>query len=269
MARYLIETSSTDGYQLEDASGVLLIETPSGLAHGFGVGTIQGPAGGGGLVHGPAAPLLVDTKISALTASIATGMGYDHQFPINEAGTTKKITGRNWQRWAGNTVRNQSLAGQAPSPTNDVYLLNSNIAVPEWGLSAGVWIRWTLIYGKSAAGTAARTIVLRVGTAGNEGDASLASYTSGTPSGVADVGWHQFTLILRTTGGSATSNISERFIHNLSTTGLTNTNETIVTQAAGSTFNSATANLIFGISMTVGTGETLTVYQVLSEVYNL
>jgi hypothetical protein len=268
MARYLIETSSTDGYQLETTTDVLLIETPTGLVHGPGPGSVHGPAGGG-RVHGSTAPIIADTKISALPASIGTAFGQEVMFAINESGTTKKLTGNKWQRWAGNTIRNQSVAVQTPAVTESTYITNSNLLVPSEGLAAGVWLRWTLIYNKTAAGTATRSIVLRCGTAGSISDAALATYTSGTPTGAADVGRHQFTLILRTTGASATTNIAERFSHHLSTTGLTNTNEVICTQGAGATFNSATANLIFGLSITVGTGETLNIQQCLAEAYNL
>jgi hypothetical protein len=109
---------------------------------------------------------------------------------------------------------------------------------------------------------------VKVGTAGTTSDATIATLTSGTPTAVADTGWLRLLWTVRTIGAAATSRASYQAFHQLSTTGLF-PNETEVIAAAGSTFDSTTANLIVGLAITAGASEAMTFEQIVVQAYNL
>ena len=209
---------------------------------------------------------MADTKISALTA--ATAMADANEFPINEAGASKKLTGTLIKAWQGNILRNVNTSDVTISAGATTYATGSSISVPTGKLRAGSWFRWTLVGTKTAAGTAARSILVKIGTNGSTADATIVTLTSGTPTAAADTGvWH-VTFVVRTIGAAATSHGAYGGFHQLSTTGLF-PNETEVIQAAGSTFDSTTASLIVGLAITTGASEVITLQQVIAEAFNL
>src|SRR5882672_8803482 len=59
----------------------------------------------------------------------------------------------------------------------DTYLTGSNIVVPQHLLQAGATLKWRLITTKTAAGVAAPTWNVRVGTLGTIADASRLLFT--------------------------------------------------------------------------------------------
>ncbi len=208
-----------------------------------------------------------DSKISALTA--ASSVVDSNELEINESGTSKKITVTQIKTWAGNVMRNQSTATQAPSAGASTYLTNSSIAVPAAALRIGTVFRWTLAFSKTAAGTAARAHVVRIGTAGTTADAAILTFTSGTPTAAVDQGYQTITVIIR--GPLSASCIAQGTSlgsHQLSTTGLF-ANETEVLLVTSATWNCTTANLIVGLSVTTGAAEALTYEQVIVEALNL
>jgi len=191
-----------------------------------------------------------------------------NEFAINEAGTSKKLTGTLIKAWTGNMLSNQSVADQSPGAGATTYLTNSNIAVPVGKLRAGTQFRWTLCFSKTAAGTAPSSHLIKVGTAGTTADATIVTLTGGTPSGAVDAGYEVITFTIRTIGAAATSNGNSMRTHNLSTTGLFG-NESEVSNAAGTTFDSTVANLIVGLALTAGASEARTYQQILVEAFNL
>jgi len=209
---------------------------------------------------------MADSKISALSA--ASAMADANEFEINEAGVSKKVSGTLVKAWAGNVLRNVSVGDQSPGAGATTYLTNSNIAVPAGLLRVGTIFRWRLIFTKTAAGTAARSHLVKIGTNGTTADATIVTLTSGTPTAAADTGSQVITFIIRTLGAAATSHGASRAMHQLSATGLF-ANEVEVLQGAGSTFDSTVANLIVGLAVTTGASEALTYKQVIAEALNL
>ena len=210
---------------------------------------------------------MADTKISGLTA--ATVMADANEFAINEAGASKKLTGTLIKDWAGNILRNVSTADQSPGAGATTYLTNSNIAVPTAKLRIGSWFRWTLTMTKTAAGAAARSHLIKLGTAGTTGDATIITLTSGTPTAAADTGQTIITCVIRgPLSASCIANGAAHSIHNLSTTGLY-PNETESLQVTSGTFDATTASLIIGLAVTTGASEALTYQQVIAEAFNL
>ena len=210
---------------------------------------------------------MADTKLSGLTA--ATAMADANEFEINEAGTSKKLTGTLIKAWAGNVLRKVSTAAQSPSAGASTYLTDSNIAVPAGLLRVGTVFTWKLAFSKTAAGTAARAHIVRIGTNGSTADAAILTFTSGTPSGAVDTGFQQINVTIR--GPLSASCIAYGLsfgTHQLSTTGLF-ANETEVLGVTSGTFDATTANLIVGLSVTMGASELLTYEQIIVEARNL
>lgn len=209
---------------------------------------------------------MADTKISALTA--ATTLGNSDQFAVVQSSTSKSVTGTVLRDYMGNTFSNVSTAAQSPSAGATTYLTNSSIAVPAAGLRAGTAFVWDIAFSKTAAGTATRSLLIKVGTAGTTADATIVTLTSGTPTAAADQGYMRVQFTIRTTGAAATSHGAYSAIHQSSTTGLF-PNETEVKFAAGSTFDSTTANLIVGLAITAGASEALTFEQIQVQAFKL
>lgn len=219
----------------------------------------------------PARSFAADTKITNLTAASAAAGA--NELPINEAGADKKVTVTQIQALLGvnfgNTLRNQSTAAQSPAAGASTYLTNSNISVPVDKLRVGTVFRWTLWFSKTAAGTAARSHIVRIGTAGTTSDAAIVTLTSGTPSAAADQGYQIITVTIRgPLSASCIAHGGSMGTHQLSTTGLF-ANETEVLLVTSGTFDCTTANLIVGLSVTTGASEALTYEQVIVEAYNL
>jgi hypothetical protein len=210
---------------------------------------------------------MADTRISALTAAAA--MADANEFPINEAGTSKKLTGTLVKAWAGNILRNGSTTPQSPGAGASTYLTGSSIAVPVGKLRIGTIFQWLLFFSKTGAGTAARAHIIRIGTGGTTSDAAIVTLTSGTPTGVIDSGFQKITCTIRGPLSASCIAFGSSFgTHQLSTTGLF-ANETEVLLVTSGTFDATTANLIVGLSVTTGASEALTYEQIVAEALNL
>lgn len=205
-----------------------------------------------------------DTKISALT-EVATPALDAQELPCNDAGTTKKIVlGTDLKPWIGVMLANRAVADQTISAAT-AYVIGSNIAVPVGKLRAGTTFLWRIHLTKTAAGsTAGSTILLKIGTLGTTGDATIATLTTGTPTAAADTGVLNLSATIRTIGAAATSNFAGCLTHNLAATGFSNIAGEAY-QAAGSTFDSTVANLIVGLAITTTTASAWTLVQVVAE----
>jgi hypothetical protein len=209
---------------------------------------------------------MADTKISALSAVVT--LANADEFAVNQSATSKKLTGTVFRDYLGNSFYKVSVAAQSPAAGSTVYLTDSSISIPALKLRAGSSFRWDLDLSKTAAGVAARSMLIKVGTAGTTADATIATLTNGTPTGVADEGYYRILFTIRTIGAAATSRASSLGTHNLSTTGLL-PNETEYKRVAGTTFDSTVANLIVGLAVTTGASEALTFDQIICQALNV
>ena len=210
---------------------------------------------------------MADTKISALSA--ATAVADANEIPINEAGTTKKITALQVGAYMGNKLRNASVADQVINATT-AYVTNSNIPVPAGKLQIKTVLRWRIHLTKSAAGTTAGCAVLfKLGTNGSNADATVITFTFGTPTGVADKAVIDVEIIIR--GPLSASCIAEgmaEMAHNLSATGFSTLPGEVI-QVTSSTFDATVANLIAGLSITTTTASVWTITGIIGEALNL
>jgi hypothetical protein len=204
-----------------------------------------------------------DTKISALTA--AASMAAANEFPINEAGTSKKVTGQQIADYIADTIRNTSTADQTISAAT-AYVTGSNLSMPTNKLRIGTVLRWRLVVTKTAAGTTAGcAIIVKLGTLGTTSDTSVLTFTFGTPTGAVDTAFFDVEVVCR--GPLTASGVlvgGARMTHNLAATGFsTLPGEAIA--VVSSTFDVTTASLIAGLTITTTALSAWTIKSVTAE----
>lgn len=82
-------------------------------------------------------------------------------------------------RRGGILSRNSSTAAQGAITTTEVYLTNSGLLIPSWGLDAGTTMIWYISASKTGAGVAAPIWTFRIGPNQTTGDTSRLALTSG------------------------------------------------------------------------------------------
>src|SRR5690348_3494048 len=103
---------------------------------------------------------MADTKISALTA--ASGFFGTDELPVNESGSSKKVTGAQILAYT-EPATNASTAAQTLG-TSDTYLTGSGLTVVAGRLQANSFYRCRFDMTKTAASTATAAMTLRMGT---------------------------------------------------------------------------------------------------------
>jgi len=99
--------------------------------------------------------------------------------------------------------RNSSTAAQGLLATTEVYLTNSGLLVPSFGLDAGTTMVWYISLSKTAAGVAAPVWTFRIGTTQTTSDTSRLALTSvGIQGAVLSDGILTAMLHVRTGGAS-------------------------------------------------------------------
>jgi hypothetical protein len=80
----------------------------------------------------------------------------------------------------GSLSRNAATASQGPGFAADTYVTNSGILIPSMGMKAGQLYRWTITLSKTAAGTAAAVVTVRIGSTQTTSDTSRLALTTST-----------------------------------------------------------------------------------------
>lgn len=195
-----------------------------------------------------------DTKISALT--VASSLASADQFAIAQSGSSKSATASVLRQFIGAGLSNASTASVSAGYASDTYLAGSAITIPV----AGAWKAgtiYTLLFDmtKTAAGSAAFTVTVRMGTLGTVGDASVLTLAFGAGTAAADTGLFELLLSFRSVG-SGTSAVLQGAIqctHHLAATGLVSTGAsgTGIILATSSGFASTTQTIL-GVSVNGG-----------------
>jgi hypothetical protein len=206
---------------------------------------------------------MADTKISALTAA-ASALAAD-EIPVNEAGTTKKVTIQQIRALLGLGPFNASVADQVISATT-AYVTNSNLSMPATKAQIKTVCRWHLTITKTAAGvTAGCAVLFKFGTNGSNADATILTFTFGTPTGAADTAEIDIEVTIRgPLSASCVATGCARMNHNLAATGFSTLPEE-VKQVTSGTFDVTVANLIAGLTITTTTLSVWTVTQCIGE----
>lgn len=188
--------------------------------------------------------------------------------------TGRNVTQQNFQRiteWTQemcryvDSVRHSvaSLEAQRPPAALRTYLAGS--AVPVRQLQAGSGFLWRLAVSKTAAGVAASTYEVVVGTTGSAADATILSFQKPAGTAAADEGWVD---IMATCRGPQGLVGQFRMGHNLASTGHLVIPQAVVNNISAP-FDIAVPNLFVGLCVTSGLADVLTFQMVQAEGYNL
>lgn len=152
-------------------------------------------------------------------------------------------------------VRNFSTANQTGFAA-DTYLTGANIKMPRALPRAGLTYRVRFDMTKTAAGTAAPTVIVRYGTNGTIADAAVMTFTFAAGTAAADTGLFELLVHFRTVGsGTAAVLVGlTQCTHHLAATGLTSTGAAgvaiILVTSAG--FDSTPLDSFLGVSFNGG-----------------
>lgn len=211
---------------------------------------------------------MADTKISALSA-VSAALAAD-EIPVNEAGTTKKMSITQLMALLADTLFNASTADQTINAATTALLTGSTITVPVGKLRVGTRFRFQFAMSKTAAGTAASSFIFQLGTAGTTADADILTFTlPATGSGVVDSALVDIVVTIR--GPLTASCIAQghlRLTHNLAATGFAGI-ACVDLDVTSSAFDATTANLIASLVCTTGALQVWTFTQVTVEAFSL
>jgi hypothetical protein len=180
-------------------------------------------------------------------------------------------TNTGWQMIGYPRVTNQNTANQSPAANATTYITGSALAVPLTGLKAATRFYWAIGATKTAAGTAANSIDVRIGTAASTADTSRLSFSLGAGTAIADNALIEIWAQMRTVGSGTTAVIAGmcKAGHNLSTTGWFVIPVVSPTPIASAGFDSTVASLKVGLSLTTGASMAATIVTVQSTMEGL
>jgi hypothetical protein len=167
------------------------------------------------------------------------------------------------------TVNNFSTASQAPAAATRTYIAGSALAIPTGKLQIGSCFRWQFTMTKTAAGTAASTFDIAVGTAGTTADTARVSFTKPAGTAAVDEAFVEINAICR--GPLSASGVfagTFNLTHNLAVTGHALIGGLCVTTISAA-FDVTGANLIVGLCITSGAADAITIQMVQAEAWNL
>ena len=194
---------------------------------------------------------MADTKPSAFPA-VTSAAATDQFIDIPSGGTASKITFANLRSSIGSGLSNAST-GTGSGYSTDTYLAGSAITIP----TAGGWRVGTQYHcefdmGKTAAGTSAFVVTLRLGTLGTTGDAALATLSFGAGTAAVDQGWFKVSAIFYAVGSGTSALVRATVVgwHHLAATGLFSTGASgFGWVGAGSAGFNSTTQTIIGVSV--------------------
>lgn len=170
------------------------------------------------------------------------------------------------------SLSNFSTASQAPAAATRTYITGSNISVPTNKLQVGTMFRWKFNMTKTAAGVAASTIAVAVGTAGSTADTDRVSFTKPAGTAVVDEGWVDVIVTVRSIGAAGVMVGEFVMVHNAFSAGLPVGHATIpsvVVNTISAGFDMTVANLIVGLTITTGAADAITIQMIQAEAINL
>lgn len=210
-----------------------------------------------------------DAKISALTAASAAAGA--QEIPVNDAGTTKKLTVAQTAAYVVEPALG-STAAQTLG-TGDTYVAGSGLTVVGSRLAAGTFYRCVMEMTKTGAGTATATANLRMGTLGTTSDASVCLFTFPTAQTAAiDNGVMTVLANFRSVGSGTSAVVAGTFLitRTNTTTGFVSTGGLQVMapiRVTSSGFNSSTVTKI-GVSINAGASSAWTTTLVQADIQN-
>jgi hypothetical protein len=158
-----------------------------------------------------------------------------------------------------------STAAQVIAAETKTYIIDSGIAITKAGMRAGHVFTWNFNMTKTAAGVAASTFVVVVGTAGTTADTTILTFTKKAGTAAIDEGWVTIKALVRSYGATGVLVGTFTMIHELENTGHMLTPSTCVNKVSAA-FDMTTADLIIGVCITSGAADAITIQQVIAEI---
>lgn len=158
-----------------------------------------------------------------------------------------------------------SIADQAPGAGARTYITGSQLIVPPSLLRVGNVFRWTMTITKTAAGVAASTYDIALGTAGTVADTAVVAFTKPAGSAAADVGKVMIEAVVRSIGATGVMIGTFEMTHNLAATGHAVIPSVVVVTLSGA-IDMTRTGLRIGLCVTPGAADALTIRQVITEV---
>jgi hypothetical protein len=150
----------------------------------------------------------------------------------------------------------------------DTYLPGSNIAIPTGKIQAKTIYRCRFNASKTAAGTAAAVLNIRVGTLGTTADTARVSPAFQVQTAAADDGYVDLECVFRTGGAASTIQATGMLNHRGGGTGLVGSGLGFAI-ALGSAFDATPSGLIIGVSLNPGASAVWTINNITSDLVNL
>lgn len=200
------------------------------------------------------ADLFLDEQTVPTTPAAGSGIlyidsGNSKPAARNDGGTRMAIAGG---------VSQASAAAQTLNAA-DTYLTNSGLVVPSWGLVTDQIFGWRFSASKTAAGIAAPTYNIRIGSAGTTLDTARLTLTGAAQTAVADTGWFEIVAALRSAGATAVLVATLRVVKTAAAaTGFSSAGYQIGTSAAFDSTTTVGGNFV-GLSVNPGTAGVWTV----------
>lgn len=195
-----------------------------------------------------------DTKDSALPAGAAVAAA--DIIAIVQSGASVRTTAGGLRSYVGAGLSNGSVAAVSAAYATDTYLAGSAITIPVaggWKVATLYSCQFDMV--KTAAGVAAFTVIVRMGTLGTTGDAAILTLAFAAGTAVADTGLFELLVNFRTVGAGTSAVIQGMLqgVHHLAATGLHTTGASGIGIILGTSAGFAsTTQTIIGISVNGG-----------------
>lgn len=189
----------------------------------------------------------LQTRLSALITAIGADV--------------KALQNRTTDQHNASTVNQTGFA-------SDTYLAGSRVLIPQGKVKVGTKYRLKFNVVKTAAGTVAPVVTIRVGTAGTTADASRAALTFAAQTAAVDEGVFEIEVDFRVAGATAVLQALGVIGHRLAATGLSTSNNSVAINT-GAAFDVTGVNLGIGASVNGGASAAWTVSLVSAELVNL
>jgi hypothetical protein len=181
----------------------------------------------------------------------------------NAQGVVKSIS-----TFAGMVISNAALSAVTGFAA-DTYLAGSALALPTGLVRAGTKFKWIFDAVKTAAGTAAVTIIIRWGTGGVIGDTARVTFTFSIQTAAVDRAIFEVWATLNSYGATGVMAGVAKLHHQLAVTGFNTVQpaglQTLYVASAG--FDMTVANSIVGLSFNGGTSDVVTISLVHAEAF--
>lgn len=172
-----------------------------------------------------------------------------------------------WTTPKAQVITNASTAAQTGF-SSETYVTNSSVNV-SGRVQAGTFIRWRIYVSKTAAGTAAPAISVRMGANGTTADSAIVTMNGTAQTAATDRGIMEITATVRSVSATGSVHVSLEFGHNNATTGFSTQTQPQYLGPTASSVATNAATLIFGISINAGASASWTVESVTAIATNL